>query len=232
MVSLGGLDVAYGSQLQLTRTNVLCVASDGTATQAEADVVHSIAAQKFPVSLRPDYTCLLGNDFANGYATALTDQVENNILKDVTAVPLSGSHYEAPSGTGATAAGSRGLAIEAILNVGVLTTLGGTEAAADLFTEADSPADGLTASSEMLTGAQMFSEVMLTAWQTGDDTTQGARVDTVNLTNALTNAGFGSVTELGDFAGSLTDTTSLADLETALNGKAYLVSVVALGAIY
>ena len=45
MASLGGLDVAYGSQLQLVRTNVLIVETDATTTKAMAEVVHSVASQ-------------------------------------------------------------------------------------------------------------------------------------------------------------------------------------------
>ena len=70
MVSLGGLDVAYGANTQITRTTVLAVASDtsdatATATDmTQAQVVHTLAKDKFPAALRPDYTCFLDNNKA------------------------------------------------------------------------------------------------------------------------------------------------------------------------
>lgn len=44
MASLGGLDVAYGSNLQLVRTNVLIIETDATTTKAMAENVHSVAS--------------------------------------------------------------------------------------------------------------------------------------------------------------------------------------------
>ena len=64
MVSLGGLDVAYGANTQITRTTVLAVASDisgadtaGAATgshdsSTSQDIIHAIANDKFPAALR------------------------------------------------------------------------------------------------------------------------------------------------------------------------------------
>ena len=37
MVSLGGLDVAFGAQLQIVRTNVLVIETDSTTTKAMAE---------------------------------------------------------------------------------------------------------------------------------------------------------------------------------------------------
>ena len=97
MASLGGLDVAFGSSLQLVRTNVLVVETDATTTKAMAEVVHSVASRKYPAAVRPDFTCFVadGDVDATGYATALTDIVEGNILKDINNVPLAGSQYDA-----------------------------------------------------------------------------------------------------------------------------------------
>ena len=114
MVSLGGLDVAYGSSLQLVRTNVLVIETDGTTTKAMAENVHS-CARKYPSAIRPDFTAFVASGaLTEGYATVLTDQVEGNILKDITAVPVSGSQRDS------TASNNRGMAIEAILNVGLV----------------------------------------------------------------------------------------------------------------
>ena len=93
MVSLGGLDVAYGSSMQLFRTNVLVIETDGTTTKAMATAVHACANSRFPSALKPDFTAFVADGaLTEGYATVLTDQVEGNILKDITAVPIAGSH--------------------------------------------------------------------------------------------------------------------------------------------
>ena len=109
MGSLGGLDVAFGSQMQLVRTNVLVIETDATTTKAMAETVHSIASQKYPAALRPDFTAFVADGvLTEGYATELTDQVEGNVLKDITAVPMAGSTYGSTSD-------SRGMSWEAIL---------------------------------------------------------------------------------------------------------------------
>ncbi len=133
MVSLGGLDVAFGAQLQLVRTNVLVVETDSTTTKAMAEVVHSVASRKYPAAVRPDFTCFVadGDVDATGYASALTDIVEGNILKDINAVPLAGSQYDA------TDSNNRGMTWEAILNVGMAQiNANDTMTADDLFDDA------------------------------------------------------------------------------------------------
>ena len=58
-----------------------------------AEKVHSVASQFLRST--PDFTCFVadGDVDATGYATALTDIVEGNILKDINAVPI--SQYDA-----------------------------------------------------------------------------------------------------------------------------------------
>jgi hypothetical protein len=43
MASIGGLDLGYGSQTQIVRTNVLCisVASGGISSAANANYIHN-----------------------------------------------------------------------------------------------------------------------------------------------------------------------------------------------
>ena len=58
---LEGLDVTFGAQLQLVRTNVLVVETDSTTTKAMAEVVHSVASRKYPAAVRPDFTCFVAD---------------------------------------------------------------------------------------------------------------------------------------------------------------------------
>jgi hypothetical protein len=225
MVSLGGLDVAFGAQLQLVRTNVLVVDTDGTPTQAQADTVHAIAAQKYAPSLRPDFTAFVDYTaspfaIAEGYATALTDTVEHNILANIDAVPLAGSQRDS------TAANNRGMAIEAILNVGVVTIeVNDTATVDDLFNERDSPAvaDG----DERHTAVDMQSALMKTAFDAG------AHAQTLDLTEVLKDSDLGTGTAVvtGDLS-ALTTTSTAAALNDAIGDSALLVSVLAVGRIY
>jgi len=65
MASIGGMDLPYGSQTQIVRTNVLCVAvkaNGGGDTNVGVSVnaaraVHNSLAQKLPKSIAPDFTC-------------------------------------------------------------------------------------------------------------------------------------------------------------------------------
>ena len=222
MVSLGGLDVAFGASMQLVRTNVLVVDTDGTPTQAQADIVHSIANQKWVSTLRPDFTAFVDYTasplaITEGYATALTDQVENHILADITAVPLAGSQRDG------TASNNRGLAIEAILNVGVVTIeVNDTATTDDLWNERDSPAaaDG----DERQTAVNLQSALMKTAFDAG------LPAQTVDLSEVLydSDLGTGTAVVTGDLS-SLTDTSTAAALNDAIGDSALLVSILALG---
>jgi len=228
MASLGGLDVAYGSSLQLVRTNVLVVDTDATTTQAEADVVHSIASQKWVSSLQPDFTCFtnMANaqpvTFANGYATALTDQVENSILKDLTATPLSGSQRDG------TASNNRGLAIEAILSVGLVEIqVDDTAVVDDLFLDDG----GSTAGEEVGDDEQVFPhELQSAVMKTSFDAGLMAQTMDLELIVKASDASAGTPVVTGDVSG-LTDTSTAAALNDAIGDSATLVSVIALGRV-
>ena len=217
MVSLGGLDVAFGSSLQLVRTNVLVIETDGTTTKAMAENVHS-CARKYPSMLRPDFTAFVADGaLTEGYATVLTDQVEGNILKDITAVPLAGSQRDS------TASNNRGLAIEGILNVGIVQiNANDTATADDLF--ADASPVGIEAD-ELHLAHQMQAAVMKDAFD------NDAPAQTVNLTALLTQSGILGGTAVTTGLDAITESSSLADLNDGINGAGGIVSILSIGRI-
>ena len=218
MVSLGGLDVAFGSSLQLIRTNVLVIETDGTTTKAMAENVHS-CARKYPSMLRPDFTAFVADGaLTEGYATVLTDQVEGNILKDITAVPLAGSQRDS------TASNNRGLAIEGILNVGLVQiNANDTATADDLFTES-SPA------TETIAGEFTFATDMLTAVMK-DTFDNDAPQQTVDLTAVLTDSGILGGTAVTTGLDAITESSSLADLNDGIAGAGGIVSILSIGRV-
>ena len=225
MGSLGGLDVAYGSQMQLVRTNVLVVETDGTTTKAMAEMVHSIAAQKYPAALRPDFTAFVASGaLTEGYATILTDQVEGNVLKDITAVPMAGSTFGSTSD-------SRGMSWESILNVGMVqVNANDTATADDLFTDA-SPV-GIEADETFL-AHQLQGQLMAAQFasdQTGLAGNHG--VSTLNLTSLLTNTVLLDATAVTTAMDSLAETTTAAELNDAIAGAGAIVSILAVGATF
>ena len=164
MVSLGGLDVAYGANTQITRTTVLCVASDGTPTQAQMLLSSTpLLKRSSRTSLRPDYTCFLGTDKANGYSSALTHQVENGLLKDLTKVPVAGARFQT-----ADATTNRMPSIEAILSVGAVVPANTIRHSADdLFDEAATSGMQIA---ELTTASSLQSQLMASqmAFQAAD----------------------------------------------------------------
>jgi hypothetical protein len=221
MGSLGGLDVAYGSQMQLVRTNVLVIETDGTTTKAMAEVVHSIAAQKYPAALRPDFTAFIGNNvLTEGYQVALTDQVEGNILKDITAVPMAGSTFGSTTD-------SRGMSYESILNVG-MAQIGAndTMTADDLFTDGGDGND----TGEMFYASDLQGQLMgaqFASDQTGLAGNHG--VTTLNLTNLLTDSVIKGGTQVTTAMDALTESTTAAALNDAIDGAGAIVSILAIG---
>jgi hypothetical protein len=221
MGSLGGLDVAYGSQMQLVRTNVLVIETDGTTTKAMAEVVHSIAAQKYPAALRPDFTAFIGNNvLTEGYQVALTDQVEGNILKDITAVPMAGSTFGSTTD-------SRGMSYESILNVGIAQiNANDTAAADDLFTDGGDGND----TGEMFYASDLQGQLMAAQFasdQTGLAGNHG--VTTLNLTNLLTDSVIKGGTQVTTAMDALTESTTAAALNDAIDGAGAIVSILAIG---
>ena len=110
MASIGGLDLGYGSQTQIVRTNVLCVsvAATGIASAAAANYFHNQMQQGLKGSiLEPDFTYFYETDAPgeSGYTAAANaavfDQDTNNngtadstalanhgLLRDISQVPL------------------------------------------------------------------------------------------------------------------------------------------------
>jgi hypothetical protein len=222
MGSLGGLDVAYGSQMQLVRTNVLVVETDGTTTKAMAEMVHSIASQKYPAALRPDFTAFVTDGaLTQGYGTALTDQVEGNVLKDITKVPMAGSHYASSTDD------SRGMSWEAILNVG-MAQIGAddTMTADDLFTDGGDTND----TGEMFYASDLQAQLMAAQFasdQTGLAGNHG--VSTLNLTALLTDSVLLGGTAVTTAMDSLTESTTAAELNDAIASAGAIVSILAIG---
>ena len=226
MVSLGGLDVAFGSSLQLVRTNVLVVETDGTTTKAMAEQVHSVASRKYPSALRPDFTAFIADGaVTEGYATVLTDQVEGNILKDITAVPMAGSQYDA------TDANNRGLVWEGILNVGMAQiNANDTMTADDLFTDA-SPAGIET---DEMQGFPHLLQAQLMAAQFASDLTTLAGnhgVRTLSLAPLLTDSAIGGGTVVSTGVDAITESSTAAELNDGIAGAGALVTILAIGRI-
>ena len=228
MVSLGGLDVAFGAQLQLVRTNVLVVETDSTTTKAMAEVVHSVASRKYPAAVRPDFTCFVadGDVDATGYASALTDIVEGNILKDINAVPMAGSQYDA------TDSNNRGMTWEAILNVGMAQiNANDTMTADDLFTDA-APA-GIE--SDEMQGFSHALQAQLMAAQFASDLTTLAGnhgVRTLDLEPLLDDSDILGGTKVTTGFDSLTEATTAAELNDAIAGAGALITILGVGRIY
>lgn len=221
MGSLGGLDVAYGSQMQLVRTNVLVVETDGTTTKAMAEMVHSIASQKYPAALRPDFTAFVGNNaLTEGYATVLTDQVEGNVLKDITAVPMAGSTFGSTSD-------SRGMSYESILNVGIVQiNANDTATADDLFTDGGDSND----TGEMFYASDLQGQLMKAQFESDLTGLAGNHgVSTLNLTGLLTDSVITGGTQVTTAMDSLTESTTAAELNDAIAGAGAIVSILAVG---
>ena len=257
MASLGGLDVAFGAQMQLVRTNVLVIETDGTTTQAMADAVHSCANNRFVSHLKPDYTAFVASGaLTEGYATVLTDQVETNILKDITKVPLAGSWRDS------TASNNRGMSIEAILNVGMVQiNADDTATADDLFLETAGSTSGEdVGSTEFTYSEQMQSALMKDAFDDqAEPTTMNltyswkqpvphlekmqsalmvdafdaqAEPTTMNLTAVLTDSGLLAGTAVTSGLDSITETSTLAALNDGIAGAGGVISVLAIGKIF
>jgi len=111
MASIGGLDLGYGSQTQIVRTNVLCIAVAGTGVSSKvgANYYHNTLKEGLKGSmLEPDFTYfyddatpLAGNGYTETAADTIFDQDANNdgtaettalsvggLLRDIRQVPL------------------------------------------------------------------------------------------------------------------------------------------------
>jgi len=220
MGSLGGLDVAFGAQLHICRTNVLCIDTNpANFTTTDAATVHSIASQKWTSSCRPDFTVACEGDLSTGYVSVPTDSAESGVLKSPTIVPVAGGQRDS------TAANNRGLGIEAVLSIGAMqVTASDTGTADDLFTDAGS--SGVEARTEWLNTADMASAVMVASFDAGTPAT------TFDISPILTDSAFGAGTAItSSDCSALTDTSTAAALATAIGDTAWLVSVTTLASV-
>jgi len=218
MVSLGGLDLGYGSQMQLVRTNVLVLDTDPASfTAANAATCLSIAKQKFVKMCKPDYVVALETDLTTGYTTATqpTDQVENGVLRDHTAIPVAGGARDV------TANVNRGLAIEQVLSVsGMQIATGATGTIDDLFKDA-SPT-GIE-NDELKLTHMINSDIMKAAFDAD------LPAQTFSLAGVLAVSDFGGGTAIvNSDVSDLTDTSTKAALCTAIGDAAWIYSVTSL----
>ena len=80
MASIGGMDLGYGSQTQIVRTNVLCVAlsATGMSSAANAHYVHNQVKEGLKGSMiEPDFTYFYQTDDVDGsgYTEAAADAI-------------------------------------------------------------------------------------------------------------------------------------------------------------
>ena len=254
MGSIGGLDVPYGASSQIVRTNTLVVETDAGAgfTVAVAGTVLTATQNAYPSTIAPDYIAFVASGaLTEGYNDAHSGQVsDGGVLNAITAVPAAGNQ-------GGTAANQRGLAFDAILNVGVAQinaddtmtqddlflsdigeeNTGGTEASgattdAALLAElniADNFTSANTLQSQLM--AAQFAAMNLTS---GSGSTHGrggadGRVQTLDLTTVLGDSGvLGGTALTGTVLSDLTATSTAAAINDALAGSAALVSVLSI----
>ncbi len=159
MGAIGGLDVAYGAQLQVVRTNLLLVeATTNDVTENGGKNVLELAQQGLPALLKPDLiyctddtdadiedvawsaaTIFQGSRDVNGTSTTFTAADNHGLVRDIREVPVAaGSVLPQQASTAlGTAVGFTGgkFNVEAILSIGAieLTTMDGASPAATLL---------------------------------------------------------------------------------------------------
>ena len=159
MGAIGGLDVAYGAQLQVVRTNLLLVeATTNDVTENGGKNVLELAQQGLPALLKPDLiyctddtdadiedvawsaaTIFQGSRDVAGTSTTFTAADNHGLVRDIREVPVApGSVLPQQASTAlGTAVGFTGgkFNVEAILSIGAieLTTMNGTAPAATLL---------------------------------------------------------------------------------------------------
>jgi hypothetical protein len=159
MGAIGGLDVAYGAQLQVVRTNLLLVeATTNDVTENGGKNVLELAQQGLPALLKPDLiyctddtdadiedvawsaaTIFQGSRDVNGTSTTFTAADNHGLVRDIREVPVAaGSVLPQQASTAlGTAVGFTGgkFNVEAILSIGAieLTTMDGATPAATLL---------------------------------------------------------------------------------------------------
>lgn len=159
MGAIGGLDVAYGAQLQVVRTNLLLVeATTNDVTENGGKNVLELAQQGLPALLKPDLiyctddtdadiedvawsaaSIFQGSRDVNGTSTTFTAADNHGLVRDIREVPVAaGSVLPQQASTAlGTAVGFTGgkFNVEAILSIGAieLTTMDGATPAATLL---------------------------------------------------------------------------------------------------
>jgi len=159
MGAIGGLDVAYGAQLQVVRTNLLVIeATTNNVTENGAKNVLELARQGLPAMLKPDLiyctddtdadiedvawsaaSIFQGARDVSGTSTTFTAADNHGLVRDIREVPVaSGSVLPQQASTAlGTVVGFAGgkFNVEAILSVGAIemTTMDGASPAATLL---------------------------------------------------------------------------------------------------
>jgi hypothetical protein len=223
MGSLGGLDVAFGAQLHICRTNIMVLDTNPASfTTTNAATCHSIASQKWASSLRPDFTVCCETDLTTGYLTEPTDSAEGGVLKSPLIVPVAGSQRDS------TAANNRGLGIEAVLSIGAMqVATGNTGTVDDLFTDAT----GSTSGEEVGTGETTHVHDIATAVMKASFDA-GSPASTFSIGPLLTDSAFGGGTAITTSdVSALTDTSTAAALATAVGDACWIVSVTTLASV-
>jgi hypothetical protein len=236
MASIGGLDVPYGSQTQLCRTNVLVVETDAsqtTNTVAAAATVLSRAKQVFPSALSPDYiACVASGALTEGYYDTHSGEIaDNGVLAAITAVPVAGASM------GATATSQRALAWDSILNVGIVQlNTDNTGVADDLFTDGGDTNDtGEMFYASDLQGQLMTAQMAAGNYTSGSGSTHGVggdngRVMTLDLTGLLTDSAVLGGTAVTNIS-AITATSTLDAINDTLSGAAAIVSIMSLASL-
>ena len=158
MGAIGGLDVAYGAQLQIVRTNVLLVeVTTNNVTENGGKNVLELARQGLPAMLKPDMIYCTDDADADiedvgwsaatifqdsrdvaGTSTTFTSADNHGLVRDIREVPLavgSVTPKQATTALGSTVGFTGGkFNVEAILSIGAieLTTMDGSSPAATL----------------------------------------------------------------------------------------------------
>jgi len=160
MGAIGGLDVAYGAQLQIVRTNVLLVecATATDVTEFGGKNVLALAQQGLPAMLKPDLiyctddtdadiedvawsaaSIFQGSRDVAGTSTTFTAADNHGLVRDIREVPLAAGSVtpQAASTALGSVVGFTGgkFNVEAILSIGAieLTTMDGASPAATLL---------------------------------------------------------------------------------------------------
>jgi hypothetical protein len=145
MASIGGLDVPYGSQYQVCRTNVLAIAVEASNTgvsAATAKACHDIMSQRLPAAIAPDFTCFFETTDATlsgfstaGYAALFENDPDNDgtaesvsvdaggVLRTLQEVPVQPGSAR-PGATYASGSQSYGTLDTGVANGGSLTAMG------------------------------------------------------------------------------------------------------------